>query len=349
MSRRSAFTRADLLALLTLGTLLAGCLLPALAQGRDADARRASMNNLKQIALAVHNHNDAYRGKLPPLVDVGAGAPTGAGLQSVFFNILPFIEQDNIYRLFAMNKAPALEHTYYQTTAAAPTNAPGVSTHIIKTLISLADTTAPNGTTTTLTVTVMPPPTRGWKARFTGTYATTSYAANGLIPWNTSGIPRAFVDGTSNTIMFAERSQVCKPASGDPVYNLWALGIYAPQMPSFATLVPNSIATADTRQAAPDKIPVNGKTTTPGSAAPVTLKYGRQDATGGQTKPYPFQVAPGGDKACDPQVPQTPHAEGMLVALADGSVRTIKPTISQWTFWAACTPAGNETLMDDWR
>src|SRR5262249_50759372 len=55
--------------------------------------------------------------------------------------------------------------------------------------------------------------------------ATTSYAANGYVfRSNTGGLPRTFVDGTSNTIMFAERYQVCTPASGAPVYNLWAFG-----------------------------------------------------------------------------------------------------------------------------
>src|SRR4029453_5745562 len=55
-------------------------------------------------------------------------------------------------------------------------------------------------------------------------FATTSYAANGMVFKGNSGLPRTFVDGTSNTIMFAERYQVCTPASGDPVYNLWAYG-----------------------------------------------------------------------------------------------------------------------------
>jgi hypothetical protein len=53
--------------------------------------------------------------------------------------------------------------------------------------------------------------------------------------------------------------------------------------------------------------------------------------------------------ACDPQVAQTPHVGGMLVGLGDGSVRSVNPSISQWTFWAACTPAGNETLAQDWQ
>jgi hypothetical protein len=38
----------------------------------------------------------------------------------------------------------------------------------------------------------------------------------------------------------------------------------------------------------------------------------------------------------------------MLVALCDGSVRTVAPTVSQYTFWAACTPAGGEVLGSDW-
>jgi len=38
----------------------------------------------------------------------------------------------------------------------------------------------------------------------------------------------------------------------------------------------------------------------------------------------------------------------MLVALADGSVRTIAPSISAVTFWAAVTPAGGEMLGADW-
>jgi len=38
----------------------------------------------------------------------------------------------------------------------------------------------------------------------------------------------------------------------------------------------------------------------------------------------------------------------MICGLGDGSVRIVAPTISQWTFAAACTPAGNETLASDW-
>jgi prepilin-type N-terminal cleavage/methylation domain-containing protein len=60
-----------------------------------------------------------------------------------------------------------------------------------------------------------------------------------------------------------------------------------------------------------------------------------------------FQAAPRVSE-CAWSIPQTPHSSGMLVALADGSVRTVSPRISPATFWAATTPAGGEVLGNDW-
>jgi hypothetical protein len=65
------------------------------------------------------------------------------------------------------------------------------------------------------------------------------------------------------------------------------------------------------------------------------------------TKPVPFQVAPP-PGTCDSSLPQTPHPGGMLTALGDGSVRSVAPTISQFTFWSAVTPSGGEVLGADW-
>jgi prepilin-type N-terminal cleavage/methylation domain-containing protein len=60
-----------------------------------------------------------------------------------------------------------------------------------------------------------------------------------------------------------------------------------------------------------------------------------------------FQVRPA-IKDCDPRMPQTPFEAGLLVGLADGSVRTVSPGITPVTFWAAVSPAGGETLDADW-
>lgn len=60
-----------------------------------------------------------------------------------------------------------------------------------------------------------------------------------------------------------------------------------------------------------------------------------------------FQVRPN-LKECDPRLAQTPHTGGLLVALCDGSVRSLAPGMAETTYWAAVTPAGGEVLGSDW-
>jgi prepilin-type processing-associated H-X9-DG protein len=66
-----------------------------------------------------------------------------------------------------------------------------------------------------------------------------------------------------------------------------------------------------------------------------------------QTTPKPFQE-PGGTNNCNWRLAQTSHPGGMNVALADGSARSLSSSISNDTWWAACTPAGNDLLGPDW-
>src|SRR5262249_48282653 len=61
-----------------------------------------------------------------------------------------------------------------------------------------------------------------------------------------------------------------------------------------------------------------------GAAAPTGA--GPNGAT--NVKIVPFQTAPRGQTPCDPRVPQTPHAAGILCGMGDGSVRTTSATIS---------------------
>src|SRR5258707_199986 len=74
-----------------------GLLLPAVQKVREAAARMQSSNNLKQIAIAIHNHESAYS-HLPPGID--------AKNFSALMHLLPFIEQDNLYKNIDRTRGP---------------------------------------------------------------------------------------------------------------------------------------------------------------------------------------------------------------------------------------------------
>ncbi len=75
-------------------------LFSAVGKVREASARVHSQNNLKQIALALLNYNDAY-GRLPP---AAIYSQTGKPLLSWRVAILGFIEQENLYRQFKLDE-----------------------------------------------------------------------------------------------------------------------------------------------------------------------------------------------------------------------------------------------------
>jgi type II secretory pathway pseudopilin PulG len=93
---RPAFTLFQLLVVIAILAILLALLLPAIQKVREAANRSQSMNNLKQLALAVHNYHDANAVFPPGMDDKGFSA---------LARLLPYVEQDALYRSIDFGKA----------------------------------------------------------------------------------------------------------------------------------------------------------------------------------------------------------------------------------------------------
>lgn len=159
----------------------------------------------------------------------------------------------------------------------------------------------------------------------------TSYSANAFAFVNRANISASFPDGLSQTIWFAERYAQCNRSASDYTNFAYNRATFADGGP---------ILNGDNHQ---HVYPIT-------SGFPPVARPSRAGVT--------FQVRPrvGDPNAdpyaqrqpddCDVTVPQTPHTSGMLLALGDGSVRGVAPSVQPGVFWALVTPAGGEVIGD---
>jgi type II secretory pathway pseudopilin PulG len=168
-----------LLVVIAIIAILIGLLLPAVQKVRAAAARMQSSNNLKQISLALHSHESAV-GQMPQAMGFATGN-TGV-YANVFFHLLPYVEQDALYR--SQNPMPGTQVNNWGLIAP-------------RTYMNPAD------------------PSEGGHTLSNPGWTTIGYAANtpalGTDQWDKVGggrranLQNGFPDGTTNTVVFVER------------------------------------------------------------------------------------------------------------------------------------------------
>ena len=319
---RPAFTLVELLVVIAIIGILVSLLLPAVQAAREAARRLQCSNNLKQLGLAVHSFESAYR-KLPSSIRPSGltAAPRIAGLTF----LLPYIEQANAYNNYDQTKnwsdsvnLPVTKirvSTFNCPSTPEPERLDGVPelSPWSATFVSTTDYSPTLGVDQRLV-------SAGLVDNLNGATLT------GLLPKNGNPKLRDATDGLSNTVMYAE-------SAGRP--NVYRKGARFGALPTQRTNAGGWSRPASDFSL--DGSTVDGVL----SPGPCPLNCTNGEEVGSVAFPHPYYGSEGTAEA------YSFHSGGANFVLGDGSVKYLAETISIREFARLITRGGGEVVTTD--
>jgi hypothetical protein len=299
---------------------------------REAAARAKCQNNLHQIVLACHNCQDV-NSRLPPQ----AGTFGGAYFAPLFYHLLPYMEQQNTWNDGRyIDTGGFVGESKPSGFITLPVVWPTWDSVIPQSLTWLRQTLVPNYQCPS-------DPSIGdcldWckgDASYAGNFQVfggSQHANVKTFNWDGQAkIPATFVDGTSNTILFAEKYARCDQHGNGGCW--WMRGVYHG-------------STSAIGKGGDDSYPGDRFSCVfGGGVGHDNVRWIQGPGSLFLVQPKLFALNKGG--FCDKRYASTGHTGGINVGVGDGSVRFLAQGISGATWWLAITPGDGLPLGADW-